>query len=80
MTDCDWNETAAVLESWQGKQHLEEACCLQLEHKLVMHLVGGLVLAEAGPLIKEDHHLLTQPWWVRLIPQRWPQPATQPHT
>ena len=51
------------------RMYLEEASCLQLEHKLVMHLVSWLVLAEACPFIKQHHHLLAQPWGVCVIPQ-----------
>lgn len=53
----------------QAPMYLEEASCLQLEHKLVMHLVSWLVLAEACPFVKQHHHLLTQPWRVCVIPQ-----------
>ncbi|KAA6425772.1 MAG: hypothetical protein FRX49_04147 [Trebouxia sp. A1-2] len=39
---------------------LEEAISLQLEDKLVVHLVGWLVFAEACPLIKQDNHPISQ--------------------
>jgi len=58
-----------------GEADLEEAISLQLEDKLVMHLVGWLVLAEAGPFIKQDNHPVSQTWGVCLILQRRPQPA-----
>lgn len=48
--------------------HLEEAGCLELEDKLVMHLVGWLVLAETRPLVKQQHHLLAQPGGVGVVP------------
>ena len=58
-----------------GEADLEEAISLQLEDKLVMHLVGWLVLAEAGPLIKQNNHPLPQTRGVCLILHRRPQPA-----
>ena len=58
-----------------GKADLEEAISLKLEDKLVVHLVGWLVLAEAGPLIKQDNHPLPQTWRICLVLQRRPQPA-----
>lgn len=61
--------TQSCKNGWQTLQaYLEEASSLQLEDKLVMHLVSWLVLTEARPLIKQIHHLLPQPWWVCLIP------------
>lgn len=56
--------------------HLEEPSCLQLENKLVVHLVSWLILAKACPFVKQHHNLLAQPWRVRVIPQRRPHPAT----
>jgi len=58
-----------------GKADLKEAISLQLEDKLVVHLVGWLVLTEASPLIKQDNHPLPQTRGVCLILQRRPQPA-----
>ncbi len=58
-----------------GMADLEEAISLQLEDKLVMHLIGRLVFAEAGPLIKQDNHSVSQTRGVCLILQRRPQPA-----
>jgi hypothetical protein len=55
-----------------GKADLEEAIRLQFKDKLVMHRVGWLVLAEAGPLIKHDNNSISQTWGVCLIPQSRP--------